>query len=438
MEKRKSRTTQEHFLDHAVEKHGRRLVNDTKILLRILVLYIPLPVFYALYDQQGSRWILQATRMDGDLGFMTIKPDQIQVFNPIMILSFIPLFEAVIYPLISKIGINTPLRKLTVGGFLAAIAFIVSGIVEMQLEKESPILPDAHNAQFRVFNGYPCDYAVQSDLYNFTLSPLGAFQVKQVPLAQSTDVQLNFLRINSTDDIECPRAFEKHVELEPNVATSLFVAGKDLAAHGDYIDDPDQSNSKIPTLRLLISSATTQKLVIRNQARYDHILLNSNTNNQSLVEGVPATYEILIDDKVIGAVSIKQGSVSTVIVYEQPNGTFIFNKVEIVPPNSLNILWLLPQYVILTMGEVMFNITGLAFSYAQAPESMKSVLQAAWLFTNSLGDALLMIIVGVKVFESRAYEFFLFSALMAVDMVLFMFLAYRYKMAKPVNDDQTK
>lgn len=376
--------------------------------------------------------------MDGDIGFMTIKPDQIQVFNPIMVLSLIPLFEMVIYPLLSKIGINTALRKLTVGGFLAALAFIVSGILELQLEKESPILPDDHHAQFRVFNGYPCEYAAQSDLHNFTLSSLGAFQAQQVPLTQATHVHLHFLQINLSGNAGCPLAFEKHVELVPNFATSLFVDGKNVADNGDFIDNPDQSSSKLPTLRFLVSSTTTRKLLIRNEARYSHTLLDSNTTDRSVVEGVPATYEILIDDKVIGAVAVKQGSVSTVIVTEQADGAFIFNKVELVPPNSLSILWILPQYLILTMGEVMFNITGLAFSYAEAPESMKSVLQACWLFTNSLGDALLMIIVGIKVFESRAYEFFLFSGLMALDMVLFMFLAHRYKMANPVSADDTK
>lgn len=89
---------------------------------------------------------------------------------------------------------------------------------------------------------------------------------------------------------------------------------------------------------------------------------------------------------------------------------------------------MIPQYAILTLAEVMFNVTGLAFFYSQAPESMKSVIQACWLLTNSLGNALVMLIVGNNVFDSQSHEFFFFSTLMAVAMFLFMYLAHKYKM----------
>ena len=41
---------------------------------------LPLPIFWALFDQQGSRWTLQAARMDGNFfGVFTFEPDNIQV-----------------------------------------------------------------------------------------------------------------------------------------------------------------------------------------------------------------------------------------------------------------------------------------------------------------------------------------------------------------------
>ena len=36
--------------------------------------------------------------MNGDIGFYTIKPDQMSVINPLLVILFIPLFEAVVYP----------------------------------------------------------------------------------------------------------------------------------------------------------------------------------------------------------------------------------------------------------------------------------------------------------------------------------------------------
>jgi hypothetical protein len=37
----------------------------------------------------------------------------------------------------------------------------------------------------------------------------------------------------------------------------------------------------------------------------------------------------------------------------------------ITQPNSVHMLWLIPQYFVITMGEVMFSITGLEFSFTQ-------------------------------------------------------------------------
>ena len=51
---------------------------------------------------QGSRWTFQATRMNGDIGTYTIKPDQMSVVNPLLILILIPLFESVMYPSFKK------------------------------------------------------------------------------------------------------------------------------------------------------------------------------------------------------------------------------------------------------------------------------------------------------------------------------------------------
>lgn len=57
---------------------------------------------------------------------------------------------------------------------------------------------------------------------------------------------------------------------------------------------------------------------------------------------------------------------------------------------KLSLLWQTPQYVVITAGEIMFSITGLEFAYSQAPDSMKAVVQSAWLFTVSAGTSMLI------------------------------------------------
>ena len=94
-------------------------------------------------------------------------------------------------------------------------------------------------------------------------------------------------------------------------------------------------------------------------------------------------------------------------------------------PNSIHILWQFPQYFIITASEVMFSVTGLEFSYSQAPASMKSVVQAAWLLTVAFGNIIVIIVASAKAL-GQASEFFMFAVLMILDMFFLMFLAYRY------------
>ena len=83
--------------------------------------------------------------------------------------------------------------------------------------------------------------------------------------------------------------------------------------------------------------------------------------------------------------------------------------------------------------KVMYSVTGLTFSFTQAPESMKSVLQGCWMLTIAVGNLIVVIIGAAKIFNSQANEFFLFAGLMFIDMIMFMFLARRYK-AIPLSE----
>lgn len=75
--------------------------------------------------------------------------------------------------------------------------------------------------------------------------------------------------------------------------------------------------------------------------------------------------------------------------------------IEVTQANSVHMLWLIPQYVIITAGEIMFSITGLEFSYSQAPVTMKSFLQACWLLTTAIGNAIIVVIESAKIFEKQ-------------------------------------
>lgn len=203
---------------------------ETKVVLNVLVTYIPLPLFWALHAQQGSRWVFQATKMNGDIGFYTIKPDQMIVLNSVLGILMIPVFEKIFYPQMSCVGLKTPLQKVGLGGVMSATAFLIAAFVESQSEK-----------------------------------------------------------------------------------------------------------------------------------------------------------------------------------------------------GFISILWMFPQYLIMVMGEILVYTANLNFSYTEAPASMKSVMMCFMYLTVAGGCLIVIFISGVALFESQVYEFLFFAGLLFVDVILFAFLATRYK-----------
>ena len=52
--------------------------------------------------------------------------------------------------------------------------------------------------------------------------------------------------------------------------------------------------------------------------------------------------------------------------------------IEVTEHNSMHMMWLLPQYIILTAGEVLFSITSLAFSFTQVRKEKNSGIDLVW------------------------------------------------------------
>lgn len=97
---------------------------------KLSVLFLFVSVFWSLYDQTGSSWVLQAGKMDRVILGYEILPSQIQAVNPVLIMIFIPLFTYVIYPFIGRFTQPTPLKKISIGFFMAVPAFGISAWIE--------------------------------------------------------------------------------------------------------------------------------------------------------------------------------------------------------------------------------------------------------------------------------------------------------------------
>lgn len=127
------------WLDVAKGEYNVEKVEGVKAVYRVMAVFIFAPIFWAMWDQNLSEWVLQAEKLDRhiNLGFtsFTILPGQVQTANPIFLLSFIPLFTYFIYPFFDKIGIKaTPLRRLGAGLALTALSFVIIAFVQQSVD----------------------------------------------------------------------------------------------------------------------------------------------------------------------------------------------------------------------------------------------------------------------------------------------------------------
>jgi proton-dependent oligopeptide transporter, POT family len=97
---------------------------------KLVLIYAFVAVFWSLYDQTSSAWILQAEKMDRHMFGIEMDAAQTHAANPIIILAFIPLFSYLIYPAINRVFPLTMLRKIGIGLFLTGGAFCLSAVIE--------------------------------------------------------------------------------------------------------------------------------------------------------------------------------------------------------------------------------------------------------------------------------------------------------------------
>jgi POT family proton-dependent oligopeptide transporter len=123
------------FLEGALLDHNQEHVDGAKSVLDIAKLYAAISVFWALFDQHGSSWVIQAMNMNLTFMGVEFEASQISAWNPIMVMGLIPLFSMGLYPMLDKMGLKTtPIRRMTWGMFVAAASFGIVGLLQMWMD----------------------------------------------------------------------------------------------------------------------------------------------------------------------------------------------------------------------------------------------------------------------------------------------------------------
>ncbi|WP_340124263.1 POT family MFS transporter [Methylobacter svalbardensis] len=116
------------FVREALSGEGLRCLG------RLSGIYLFIAMFWALFDQNGSSWVLQAQQMDRLVFGIEILPSQIQAANPLLIVLLTPLFYKRLYPALGRFLHLGYMNKIAIGLFVTVLSFVLVAGIQMRID----------------------------------------------------------------------------------------------------------------------------------------------------------------------------------------------------------------------------------------------------------------------------------------------------------------
>uniref|UniRef100_A0A3Q3JET5 Solute carrier family 15 member 1a n=1 Tax=Monopterus albus TaxID=43700 RepID=A0A3Q3JET5_MONAL len=389
----------QHWMDWAEEKYDKLLIAQIKMVLKVLFLYIPLPMFWTLFDQKG-------------LFFM--QPDQMQTINPILILTLVPIMDNIIYPLIKKCGLNfTPLKRMTVGMLLAATAFVCAALVQIEIDVSRKWLLCSsayilkHTHQLIMVALFASDKYFTFEAENINVSIEIPKITRTISLAKGHRQTLLIPSLITDEWLNCICWFYL---LFLNFLAIMFCS--------------------ICNYFRFVNGMTTEVNISSNATKFG-LIAPSNYSNYFQIKNGPITFTLRN--------SLQSCEYSTDFGFGS-SYTFIIpstlcqkdiTAVEDIKPNSVYMALQIPQYFFIT-GKLKYSIFIIPDGRS-APSNMKSVLQAGWLFTVAVGNFIVLIVAEIAKLPEQWAEYVLFASLLVAVCIIFSIMASFYTYIDPTE-----
>jgi POT family proton-dependent oligopeptide transporter len=116
------------FVREALSGEGLRCLG------RLSGIYLFIAMFWALFDQNGSSWVLQAQQLDRVIFGIEILPSQIQAANPLLIVLLTPLFYRFLYPALARLLPMSYLNKIAIGLLVTVSSFVLVAGIQMRID----------------------------------------------------------------------------------------------------------------------------------------------------------------------------------------------------------------------------------------------------------------------------------------------------------------
>ncbi len=125
-------TLRHSFFNVALERFTPEEVQSARAVLGILSIFVTVPMFWALFNQVNSTWVLQGKNMKP---FYVLDGETMQSAGAVLVMIWVPILTFGVYPWLERRGIlPTPLRRMSAGMVLGAVAFVLCGLIQARLD----------------------------------------------------------------------------------------------------------------------------------------------------------------------------------------------------------------------------------------------------------------------------------------------------------------
>ena len=129
---RGERKSGQDFLDVALARFSPEEGQSARAVVGILMIFLTVPMFWALFNQVNSTWVLQGKNMTP---FYVLDGETMQSAGSVLVMIWVPILTLGVYPWLERRGIlPTPLRRMSAGMVLGAVSFVICAYIQSRMD----------------------------------------------------------------------------------------------------------------------------------------------------------------------------------------------------------------------------------------------------------------------------------------------------------------
>lgn len=375
-----------------------------QVVQRIFGLFFVICFFWSIFDQQASTWTFFARDLlDLSLFGLTLAPDAVQAFNPLFVVTLLPIVTLGWRGLAAK---GYPLRatdKMIVGFVFTALSMVMMAAPAWI----------AHNTVERLSKE-----GAHFVLFDDEATPEVA-RIAERGAGYSVVYTVNDVQELELDDAENV-VFVRQLPLSPDGIYSNYIADG-----YDFVTLSDKADREVKVQLDRVESPTNQVARVRSVEEVANLEIEPGAERVAflgatdlgagqaapILEALRERYPAIVEPAV-------GGPELAAAVTQRFQGA-----IELPKPS---VIWQILAYVIITVAELCISVVGLELAFTAAPKSMKGFITGCFLLTVFFANQLNAVITP-QYPKMPAYIFFILMALMMIPVSLaFLFIARRF------------